>query len=220
MKTKRRKDLGKFAVGYARVSTQRQGEEGISLEAQRRAIQTFSHHMGYELIEVYEDAASGVGEKSLNKRPGLTCALDYMQKHGAVLIVANWDRLSRYSAIEQQLENRGVSLDRVICATKSEEFRRASETAAFERASFERDLISRRTKEGMAAKKRAGATFGNPDIKDMQSSGVKAYSAKADRVVKEIAELIRRNILGDEDSYKLVADKLNAAGLLTAQDKS
>ncbi|EAQ13291.1 resolvase-like protein [Maritimibacter alkaliphilus HTCC2654] len=213
-------DLGKLAVGYARVSTTGQGDKGTSLEAQRRAIRTFSDHMGYRLIEVFEDAASGAHEKSFNMRPNLNHALDCMKENDAILVVYDWDRFSRYRGVPEQLKKRGISKDRVLCVKSGEDLRRASEAAVFERASFDREMISRRTKDGMAAKKRAGETFGNPDIKNVQASGVKAYSAKADRVVHEIVEHIRRGTLDDKDSCGVVAKKLNAAGLLTAHDKS
>lgn len=220
MTTERRKDFGKLAVGYIRVSTQKQGEEGISLDAQRVAIRKFSDHMCYDMIEVFEDAASGAHEKSVNTRPGLNGALDCMKQNDAILVVYEWDRLSRYKEVIKQLEARGISLDRVICAKRGENLRRASDAASFEHASLERDRISRRTKDGMAERKREGATFGNPDIKNVQASGVKAYSAKAEHVVLKIMELFRRGILDEGDSCGVVADKLNVEGLLTAQGKA
>ena len=55
-------------LGYARVSTNGQAENGTSLQAQRAAIEHWCQHYGYTLIEVVEEpGVSGANE--LDDRP-------------------------------------------------------------------------------------------------------------------------------------------------------
>jgi hypothetical protein len=81
------------AIGYVRVSTDRQAEQGVSLEAQEAKIRAMSTVQGAELAEVIVDG--GESAKSLN-RPGLQRLLA-MVSAGKVeaVIVAELDRLTR-----------------------------------------------------------------------------------------------------------------------------
>ncbi|WP_431297868.1 recombinase family protein [Tabrizicola sp. BL-A-41-H6] len=58
-------------IGYVRVSTPGQGEQGISLDVQRDAIRAFADRLGVPLLEIFEDVASGVSAKSFPSRRGL-----------------------------------------------------------------------------------------------------------------------------------------------------
>lgn len=81
------------AVGYLRVSTEQQAQEGISLDAQRAKIRAYCLAQDIELVAVYAD--EGVSAKSL-RRPGLQRALRMLTDEKAdALIVAKLDRLSR-----------------------------------------------------------------------------------------------------------------------------
>ena len=83
------------AVGYCRVSSRKQADQGHSLEAQREAVIREAVLGGLDLIDVYSDGgiSGGKGEKS---RPGLAAALSAIRSGAAsVLIVKHADRLSR-----------------------------------------------------------------------------------------------------------------------------
>lgn len=56
----RRKD----AVGYVRVSTQQQVARKSSLDAQRGAIEAFADKTGYNLLDLFQDVASGAGDST------------------------------------------------------------------------------------------------------------------------------------------------------------
>ncbi len=43
-------------IGYIRVSTRQQADEGVSLEAQRRKIQLYCELYDHALVDVCEDA--------------------------------------------------------------------------------------------------------------------------------------------------------------------
>ncbi len=79
------------AVGYVRVSTDMQAAEGMSLDAQRSAIESYCAMMGIKLVKLCQDVMSG----GKDVRPGLADALRILQGSADVLIVLKFDRLSR-----------------------------------------------------------------------------------------------------------------------------
>lgn len=81
------------AVGYIRVSTDKQVDHGVSLDAQRAKLDAYAALYDLTLVEVIVDA--GVSAKTLD-RPGLQRALGMLRK-GQVhaLLVAKLDRLTR-----------------------------------------------------------------------------------------------------------------------------
>lgn len=81
-----RSQLRGLAVGYARVSTTGQGENGGSLEAQRLAIEAYADAANYTLIETFEDVGSGVGERSFYNRKRLQAALDLVVGQGRMAL--------------------------------------------------------------------------------------------------------------------------------------
>ena len=60
------------AIGYIRVSTEGQAQDGVSLDAQRAKIEAWCVLNDYTLTAVYVDA--GISGKNCN-RPGLQAAL-------------------------------------------------------------------------------------------------------------------------------------------------
>lgn len=84
----------KTAVGYTRVSTQRQAKKGESLLTQETAIKKFAELKGYELVEIYSD--EGISGGTVEGRPALTrllASLDGIK----CLIVYRLSRLGRNS---------------------------------------------------------------------------------------------------------------------------
>src|ERR1035438_9937124 len=82
-----------LTIGYIRVSTDRQAEQGVSLEAQDAKVRAMATVQGAKLDEVIVDG--GESAKSLN-RPGLQRLLSLV-KTGKVraVIIAKLDRLTR-----------------------------------------------------------------------------------------------------------------------------
>jgi len=79
---------GRTAVGYVRVSTDMQAVDGLSLDAQRHAIQAYCSLNGLRLIKICQDVESG-GKAD---RPGLADALSVKAD---VVVVLKFDRVSR-----------------------------------------------------------------------------------------------------------------------------
>ena len=85
--------MAEIAYCYARVSTQMQVEEGVSLDAQERQLRYAAELAGYEVIMLREEGRSG---KNIRNRPILRKALQDLAEGNAVaLYVTRLDRLAR-----------------------------------------------------------------------------------------------------------------------------
>jgi DNA invertase Pin-like site-specific DNA recombinase len=145
-------------IGYCRVSTAAQ-VEGLSLAAQSNRCREWCDREGHWLYDVVEEAASG---KSTTRRPKLLWCLERLDAgEFDGLIVSRLDRLSRsvgdFASLIDHGQQRGweiVCLDPVIDTSTPSGRMIANVSAAF--AQFERELISQRQKESVAARKAAG----------------------------------------------------------------
>ena len=82
----------KRLVAYYRVSTDRQGQSGLGLEAQQQAVHTYLHGGTGHLVAEYTEVESGKGSA---ERPALQQAIAAAKRHKATLIIAKLDRLAR-----------------------------------------------------------------------------------------------------------------------------
>jgi DNA invertase Pin-like site-specific DNA recombinase len=91
------------AVGYARVSTVSQVENGDGLGAQKDRITAWCRYQQIDLMQVHEDA--GISGSAMENRPGLRSALRAVlyQGKGAVLVVYRLDRLGRTAVDVQEV---------------------------------------------------------------------------------------------------------------------
>lgn len=86
--------MGTRVVGYARVSSKEQADEGVSLAAQRAKLRAYAVAMDLDLICIEEDA--GVSAKTVVERPGLLRALARLDDGSADgVLVVKLDRLTR-----------------------------------------------------------------------------------------------------------------------------
>ncbi|OUJ67870.1 recombinase family protein, partial [Hymenobacter crusticola] len=140
-------------VPYYRVSTQRQGQSGLGLEAQQAAVQAFVPEPT-QLLPAFTEVESG----SKNQRPQLAAAIAAAREQGATLLIAKLDRLSRNAGFILTLRDSGVSF--VCCDMPDANTLTVGLFAVI--AQHERELISKRTKDALAAKKARGAVLGTP----------------------------------------------------------
>src|SRR4051794_25918640 len=91
-------------VAYTRVSTQRQGQSGLGLEAQEQAIARYSAATGRPVIATYTEVESG----RRSDRPELARALAHAKRSRAALVIAKLDRLARNVAFLANLMEAGV----------------------------------------------------------------------------------------------------------------
>jgi DNA invertase Pin-like site-specific DNA recombinase len=194
-------------VAYYRVSTARQGRSGLGLEAQKKAVFDYLNGGTWELIEEFTEVESG--KKS--DRAELTVALKLCKREGATLVVAKLDRLARNLGFVVALMESGVEF---ICCDMPQANKFTIQILAAV-AENERDQISKRTKEGLAAAKARGVVLGNPGIGKIQKKGGAATKAKAQQHAENIMPVIHQIMAAGIVSYRGIAKALQARGMKT-----
>jgi DNA invertase Pin-like site-specific DNA recombinase len=90
-------------VGYIRVSTATQAEDGLGLDVQKAAIRAWCKSSGHRLIKVLSDEGVS-GAKELEDRPGLADALDMIRGGKAQgIVVPRLDRLARDLIVQETI---------------------------------------------------------------------------------------------------------------------
>lgn len=140
------------AVAYYRVSTKRQGESGLGLEAQRTAVFYYAKATGLEIVQEFTETESGKNPK----RPKLKAALRQCRKNGVLLVIAKLDRLARNVAFISTLMDSEIDFVAVDNPNANRFIKHI--TAAW--AEYERIEISNRTKAALAAAKAKGVKLG------------------------------------------------------------
>lgn len=162
-------------VGYVRVSTQEQGDSGAGLEAQIHAITRECEHRRWTLERICQDVASG---SSRDHRPALRDALAMIAAGEAdTLMVSKLDRLSRsvadFGAIIEDARRDGwniVIIDLGVDLSTPAGEMVATIMAAL--AQWERRVISQRTRDALASRKREGVRLGRPVGVDPDTEGM------------------------------------------------
>jgi hypothetical protein len=142
-------------VAYERVSTARLGRSGLGLAAQRAAIDRHAAETGADVLDRFTEVESG----RRTNRPELAAALHLARLTGATLVIAKLDRLSRNAAFLTTLRDAGVRF--TACDLPHANDLTVGTMALV--AEQERQAISRRTREALAAAKARGTKLGNPN---------------------------------------------------------
>lgn len=206
------------AIGYVRVSTEEQSNNGHGLEAQGKAIRAFAESQGYELLEVVADAGVS-GATRPDTRPGFARVLELAaQQAFSVLLVWKFDRLARslvyaVTATSALQEQYGVVLRSV-----TEPIDTSTPTGQMLFAIFagmaaqEREAIIDRTIAGKKQKAAAGGFVGGsaPYGYRRDKEGGLAIDDQEAAVVRRIAALRRSG-----STLQAIADGLNEAGIST-----
>ena len=151
------------AIVYVRVSSARQAQEGLSLEAQERTLRASAELAGYE-VSLFTD--SGKSGKSLSGRHGLRLALEELNAgRASALYVARLDRLARsvsdlLGIVDQAIKNnwRLVLMD--LGVDTATPHGRLVLSMLGSVAEFERGLISERQKDVHAERRSRGDVWG------------------------------------------------------------
>ena len=142
-------------IAYYRVSTARQGQSGLGLEAQQKAVQNYCNGSA-TIIEEYTEVETGKGSNALSKRPELAKAIAACKKQKATLVIAKLDRLARDVHFISGLMKSKVNF--VCCDNPTATPLTLHILAAV--AEDETRRISQRTKEALAAAKARGVELG------------------------------------------------------------
>src|SRR5579863_1198900 len=151
-------------IGYVRVSTDKQADRGVSLEAQAKRIRAMAVVHNAELLDIIVDG--GESAKSLN-RPGMERLLALVDA-GEVqtVIIAKLDRLTRsvkdLCTLLEKFERRGVAL---ISVAESLDTGSAAGRLVLNImtavSQWEREAIGERTRDALRHKRSNGERVGN-----------------------------------------------------------
>lgn len=210
-------------VAYLRVSTDRQGQSGLGLEAQQSAITAYLGTGSRLLLPPFIEVESG--RKA--KRPKLAEAIEKCRRTGATLLVAKLDRLSRNadflrSLIASDVDVAFCDLPHVPPGAMGKFL--LSQMALV--AELEAGLTSERTKAALAAAKARGVTLGGdrgyrpttpPDWKAGAVASVAARVRTADHHAHRAMEVVKalQESHGAAVSLRALADALTSQGVPT-----
>lgn len=150
-------------VAYYRVSTERQGQSGLGLEAQRAKVAALAAERRAVVVAEFVEVESG--RKA--DRPELAAALAEARRRGAAVAVAKLDRLARDAELVLRLSREAAANGMAgflfcdlpdVDATTSAGRLILSVMASV--AEFESRRISERTREALAAAKARGVKLG------------------------------------------------------------
>ena len=207
-------------VTYLRVSTARQGKSGLGLEAQQKAVADYLSTGQWNLLEEFVEVESGKN----SKRPKLLEAIELCKASGAKLLVAKLDRLARDAAFLMNLKEAGIDF---VCADMPEANRLTIGIMALV-AEQEREAISKRTKEALAAAKargvqlgayRDGVYVGGKGNADTARNASEARTTKFRANALDRLPMLKRYDPDGSMSLRAIADIFNRYGVKTVSGR-
>jgi len=203
------------AIGYCRVSTTAQADEGVSLDAQRAKLEAWCTLNGAPLAGVHTDA--GLSGGRADNRPALQAALAEVCRVRGVLVVYSLSRLARSTkdciAIGERLDRAGADL---VSLSEKIDTTTAAGRMVFRMlavmAEFERDQVSERTATAMQHKRNRGEYTGGvaPYGWRVGTDGVNLEVHPGEQTIMTAARELREAGL----SLEKVGARLEAEGLL------
>ena len=211
------KSAATSAIAYVRVSTTKQAEKGVSLEAQEARIRAWAIGNGLTLAQDDVHVDAGLSGGRADNRPGLQAALTDVCKRKGVLVVYSLSRVARSTkdalAIAERLDKAGadlVSLSEAIDTTSAAGKMVFRLLAVL--AEFERDLISERTTSAMGHLRRQGRKVsGNIPFGFDEAEGGRLVANEREQVV--ISRI--RSLRDAGASLRTIAAALAEAGTPT-----
>ena len=196
-------------VAYYRVSTERQGESGLGLAAQREAVSRFlgAGRGSTSLLAEFTEVESG---KRHTNRPELLRAIELSRRQKATLVIAKLDRLARNVHFISGLMETGVE----FVAADMPQANRLTIHILAAIAEHERDAISQRTKGALQAARKRGTRLGNP----RWSESIAPARQIKDPIppAPQLVEMMRRH-RAEGMTLRAIAAQLNGLGLRTPQ---
>lgn len=206
-------------VAYYRVSTQKQGQSGLGLQAQRAAVAAYAAGVGGRITREFEEIETSTKD-NLDNRPQLRAAIALAKATRARLVIAKLDRLARNVYVLSGLMN--AKVDFVACDNPNANALTIQILAAV--AEDEARRISDRTRAALAAYKARGGVLGaaRPECRGNLSpaaaaAGRRAGAASARAIAAgENAELVARagELRRAGLTLAAIADALGAEGFV------
>ena len=183
-------------VAYYRVSTKKQGQCSLGLDAQRRAVLDYTR---CDPLAEYTEIESG----KRDDRPESAKALEFASMNRAVLVIAKLDRLSRDVHFISGLLKAGVPI-KAADILNADNFQFHIMAAVAEK---EREMISERTRLAIAAKRARGQDWGTNAVR----------VEHADAFAESLKGVLRTLIDSGIDSPAAIARELNNRAIRTSR---
>ena len=214
MKRKPRPEAARTrTIAYVRVSTEKQADHGVSLEAQRAKVEAYAALYDLDLVAVEIDA--GVSAKSLD-RPALARALAELAAGRAdALLVVKLDRLTRsvrdLGDLVELCTDEGWALlsvsDQIDTRTAAG---RLVLNVLASVAQWEREAVGERTKAALDFKRACGKIAGTvPYGSRLAADGVHLEADPAEAA----AVAMVRELRAEGVSIRRIAERLNLEGM-------
>lgn len=197
-------------VSYYRVSTQKQGENGLGIESQRQTVKQYTKDAG--VLCEFTEVESGKN----NSRTELTKAINLCKQHNAVLIIAKLDRLSRNAGFIFALRDAGIQF--ICCDIPDATPLTIGIFAVL--AQHERELISKRTKDALKIAKQRGKKLGTPAnlTQENRIKGAKKIQEIAQKNVNNLrAFAMIKSLRENGENFSKIASILNENSFNTAR---
>jgi DNA invertase Pin-like site-specific DNA recombinase len=207
-------------IAYFRVSTQKQGQSGLGLEAQQAAVDAYLHQQGGTLVQHFQEVESGKNDA----RPALAQALAACRAMKATLVIAKLDRLARNAEFLLRIVRESGDGGVVFCDLPKLPPGPVGKfivqlLAAV--AELEAGLISARTKAALQAAKARGVRMGNPRLKPgtrtMALLANAAQSRQADARAADVLPYIAQARKAGAVTLTDIAEALNNRGIPAAR---
>ena len=201
-------------ISYLRVSTDKQAEQGLGLDVQRRAITSWAKANGHKIVATFTDEGIS-GSNGLDTRPGLAGAFRALEDGQAeALAVYRLDRLARKLACQETWIEMQEDKGRKVVSVTEPDYGE-DETRDFVRqvlgavAQYERAVIVRRMQSGRAEKARQGGyAYGSPAYGQRAEGGQLVTDESEQATIGRIRELH-----AEGKSLREIAATLDAEGL-------
>jgi DNA invertase Pin-like site-specific DNA recombinase len=201
------------AIGYARVSTDKQADSGVSLEAQQEKLRAMAVVQGATLVEVIVDA--GESAKTLD-RPGMERLLALVDARKVqVVIVAKLDRLTRsvkdLALLLERFTRKGVALVSVAeSLDTSTAAGRLVLNIMVSVSQWEREAIGERTRDVMAHMKATRQAYSPTPYGFARNGDTLAAADDEQGTVHQIQQWHRAGW-----TLRKIASELNRTGVAT-----
>lgn len=193
-------------VSYRRLSKEKKGRPALGLDAQKADNERCATTLNGEIAADFVEIETGKGADALERRPVLAAALQEAKRRKCPVLIARLDRLSRNVAFIAGLMEKGVPF---ICADMpfADPFMLHIRAAV---AQQERDMIAKRTKDALAAKKAQGFTLGSPTKGAVEAERARTFAETMRPIIAPFINL----------SATRIAFLLNQRGHKTAEGKA
>ncbi len=198
-------------LAYYRVSTARQGRSGLGLEAQKAEVARFIAEEGGELAGELVEVQSGKEERN---RPLLQECLERCRREGTTLVVAKLCRLSRDAVFVLTLMKDSKVRFRVASMPQADNFQLGIWALLNQQ---EREMISRRTREALAAAKARGIRLGGTGGAHASLTGMNSARKRKAEEHKATVRPLATHLRQQGMTLQAIAETLNASGSRTAQ---